>query len=545
MICPGYLAPQFFLYTDQIPPLIYYSHLSALVVLIIGIISYFKNKSLATKILFALSIAFTLWTILDLVTWTNNNSNVIMFAWSLLPFAYSTIIVLCIYLFYVFVNRKDVSLRKKILFLVILLPAFLFTATSYNLKGFDINICGAAGFESSYVIYFKLILGIGAFIWLLLLAITRYRNVALEFKRQLIFFTAGIEFFLVSLFTAEFVASYLADNGIVNDFSFTQYGFFAMSFFIAILGYMIVKFHTFNIKLIATQALVWGVAILVGSQLFFIKIPINFVLTSITFVATIIFGYFLIKSVKVEIEQKEQLANLNENLKALIKQRESLVHLVTHKVKGSFTHSKYIFAGLLDGTFGPVSDEVKKRAEQGLESDNMGIETVDLVLNVANMQKGTVKYDMKPMNLREVVEKSMSEKKIVAETKGLVIQNNIQRGAYNILGDTFWIKEVINNLLENSIKYTKTGTISVNLEKQNKKILLSVKDTGVGITPEDKANLFTEGGRGKDSVKVNIDSTGYGLYSVKLIVDAHNGRVWSESDGAGKGSTFFIELPVA
>lgn len=77
----------------------------------------------------------------------------------------------------------------------------------------------------------------------------------------------------------------------------------------------------------------------------------------------------------------------------------------------------------------------------------------------------------------------------------------------------------------------------------NSKILLSVKDTGIGINEEDKKRLFTEGGRGKDSVKVNVDSTGYGLYTVKLIADAHNGRVWAESAGAGKGSQFYLELP--
>ena len=83
------------------------------------------------------------------------------------------------------------------------------------------------------------------------------------------------------------------------------------------------------------------------------------------------------------------------------------------------------------------------------------------------------------------------------------------------------------------------------LEKKENKILFSVKDTGVGITDEDKKNLFTEGGRGANSVKVNVDSTGYGLYTVKMVVEAHKGRVWGESEGPGKGSQFYIELPVS
>lgn len=242
----------------------------------------------------------------------------------------------------------------------------------------------------------------------------------------------------------------------------------------------------------------------------------------------------------------KQVDSLNKDLEESIKQRESLVHLVTHKVKGSFTRSKYIFAGLLDGMFGTISPEIKEIAEKGLESDNMGIETVDLVLNVANMQKGLIKYDMKTVDFKEIVLSSVSDKKISAETKGLKIENKIEMepkdGNYNVLGDPIWLKEAVNNLIENSIKYTKEGGITIGLERKESKLLLSVKDTGVGITEEDKKNLFTEGGRGKESVKVNVDSTGYGLYTVKLIVEAHKGRVWEESGGEGKGSEFFVEL---
>ncbi len=241
----------------------------------------------------------------------------------------------------------------------------------------------------------------------------------------------------------------------------------------------------------------------------------------------------------------KEVDKLNKDLKEVITQRESLVHLVTHKVKGSFTRSKYIFAGMLDGSFGEVSPEVKKWASQGLESDNMGIETVDLVLNADNLQKGSVKYDMQPLNFKEIVEKAVEEKKIQAESKGLALTTEIKDEAFNVLGDAFWLKEAVANLIENSIKYTKAGSITLGLEKHDSKVRLSVKDTGVGITPEDKQSLFTEGGRGKESVKVNVDSTGYGLYSVKLILKEHKGEAWAESEGPGKGSTFFIELPLA
>ncbi len=238
-----------------------------------------------------------------------------------------------------------------------------------------------------------------------------------------------------------------------------------------------------------------------------------------------------------------ELETANKNLKDLITQRESLVHLVTHKVKGSFTHSKYIFAGMLDGSFGEISPEIRKYATEGLESDNMGIETVDLVLNADNLQKGNVKYEMKSIDFKEIASRVFEEKKVQVAAAGLALEVNIEDGVYNMSGDTFWLKEVVNNLIQNSIKYTRQGKITAGLSRVDNKILFSVSDTGVGLSEEDKKILFTEGGRGKDSVKINTDSTGYGLYSVKLIVEAHKGRVWAESEGPGKGSAFYVELP--
>ena len=297
--------------------------------------------------------------------------------------------------------------------------------------------------------------------------------------------------------------------------------------------------------MLGAQALVFALGFLVLGIIFVRNIQNVRVVAVATLLLIVIVGYLLIKGVKKEVQQKEELAQLDVYLENLLKQRESLVYLVTHKVKGSFTHSKYIFAGILDGTFGAISPELQKMAEKGLESDNVGINTVDLVLNAANMQKGLIKYDMKRINFKDIILKTFSEKKIPAETKGLKIEKDIKEDDYYILGDSFWLNEAINNLIENSIKYTKEGKIAVGLEKKESKILLYVKDTGMGITEEDKKNLFTEGGRGKDSVKVNIDSTGYGLYSVKLIIEAHKGRVWAESEGVGKGSAFFVELPLA
>ena len=101
---------------------------------------------------------------------------------------------------------------------------------------------------------------------------------------------------------------------------------------------------------------------------------------------------------------------------------------------------------------------------------------------------------------------------------------------------------ILKELLENAIDAEATE-ISVSIEGSGIESI-TVEDNGVGITPEDMRRLFTEGGHGKDSIRVNVHSTGYGLYIAKKIVEAHGGKIWAESEGQGKGSRFIVELPI-
>ena len=547
MICYLFPEPVYFFFSSDVPVLLYYAHIPvAVITLFVGFYVFWSNKQLLlNRLLFAISVLFSFWIIINLITWTNIHSSFILFAWSFFSLISVLIAILCIYFIYVFLEKKDISIRLKAIFLTLFFPVVFFASTSFNLSGFNITNCDAFEFaQLPFKLYYTL-LEVLAMIWILVLLIQKYRTATSDFRNQIILMGVGIELFLFSFFVTLFLADYFTGIGILPDSQLEFYGLFGMVIFMIYISILIVQFKAFNVKLLATQALIWGLVALIGSQFFFIKVPLNFVLNGIGFLAAIILGQFLVKSVKKEIKQKEELAKLNVDLKNLMVQRESLVHLVTHKVKGSFTRSKYIFAGILDGTFGKISPDVKKYAQQGLESDDAGINTVDLVLNAANLQKGTVKYDMKELDFKDIIIKILAEKKIQMEAKGLVLESSIHDSKdddYRIMGDVFWLKEAVNNLIENSIKYTPTGKIVIKLEDGNKKIKFSIKDTGLGITDEDKKNLFTEGGRGKESVKTNVDSTGYGLYTVKLVIEAHNGHVWAESEGAGKGSTFYIEL---
>ncbi len=520
------------------PALLLYSYIPAIIVaLLLSLLIFNSNRhDKLSKAFVFFTATYSLWVINIILQWILVPNKLLLISWQSTALLEVGFYISALYFLFSFCSQEAITKRMKILFSTLLSLIVILTPSILNIESYDSENCEGTIGTLWYIIYlFEIIVPIAILIYGFL--ISRKEKDVVR-KKEIIFVSVALSiclgFFSASNISGEYLQVY----------SFNLFGPIGMLIFIGFVTYLIVKYKAFNTKLIAAQALVWGLVIVIGSEFFFIKTPINYVLTSITFIAVVVFGDLLIKSVKREIQQKEELAKLNIQLQTLIKQRESLVHLVTHKIKGSFTRSKYIFAGLLDGTFGEINDEVRRRAAQGLESDDTGINTVDLILNVANMQTGTVKYDMKKIDFKEIILKTFADKKVQAEAKGLQMESIIHddpKDIYTVLGDVFWLREAVNNLIDNSIKYTKTGKITIGLEDGNGKVKFSIKDTGVGITDEDKKLLFTEGGRGKDSVKVNVDSTGYGLYSVKLIVDAHKGKVWAESE-AGKGSTFFMEL---
>jgi signal transduction histidine kinase len=514
-----------------------YSHIiPVFLATILGIFVFVKTKfNLLSKVFLSFIVVFSLWLIGDLITWTSTNYHLIYSVWSFLDYLEVLFYLFGLYFVLILVYKKDLSPFFKTVLFLFSLPLFIFTIMGYSVVGFNQPLCEAfnSGFSGSY----KLIVESGVLLVILFFIITPFvKKEVLKIKKtNLIVF--GSMFLFLSIFG---VTEYIAST--TGNYQLNLYSLFLLPIFIFAVIYAIFELDIFNFNILETQYLVVGLVILITGQLFFVSGGTDILLTIITIITSVTLSIILFGNLKRESDQRIEIEKLNIDLGRLVEQRESLMHLINHKVKSSFTHTKYIFSEILEGSFGPISPELKKIAEVGLNSDDLGVKTIDLILNAANLQKGTVKYEFKQVALKPIVLKAIENKKDLIQKKNLDFEMNIGEGDYLVNGDAFWLEEVVNNLIDNAFNYTNEGKIIAKLEKKDNKILFSVKDTGMGITKEDKKNLFKEGGRGKESVKVNVNSTGYGLYSVKLIVEAHKGRVWAESEGAGKGAEFFVEL---
>jgi signal transduction histidine kinase len=525
--------------TSIAPTLLFYSYIPiAIISLIFGLFVFKGSKrSLTGKLVLLISILFFLWIFSAILTWIAVYASIVHFFWQIIGIIEIFIYIISFYFIYVFLNNKDLPFFAKLIIFVISLPVIVTLPTTLNMVSFDLANC-----RSNYSIYWGYIyvIEIVSIVFIGWMCLKKFfdKTVDNTARKESLFLMSGVILFL-GFFT---ITNVIGDSTLF--YQVNLLGPIGMVAFLGLLTFMIVRFKALNIKLLATQALVWVVVILIGSQFFFIQSDVNKILNSFTLIATFVLSLIIVKSVKKVDEQREALDLVNQ-------QQTNLLHFISHQVKGFFTKSRNAFSGLLEGDYGPLPETARKIVQEGFDSDNRGVETVQQILNAANLKTGTTTYSMTDTNLINLIKDKVLLLKSNAEKKNLIL--NFNSSAQNILikADASQIGEALKNLIDNSIRYTPAGKIDITVEQtladknpSDKKVIIKISDTGIGISADDIKNLFREGGRGKESIKVNVDSTGYGLYIVKNIVEAHGGTVSVFSAGAGLGSTFTVVLPV-
>jgi len=238
----------------------------------------------------------------------------------------------------------------------------------------------------------------------------------------------------------------------------------------------------------------------------------------------------------------KELQDANEKLKGLDQLKTEFLSLASHQLRSPLTAIKGYTSMVLEGDFGEINKEAHDAIDRVFQSTLNLMKIVEDLLNVSKIEQGGMKYEMAPFNLCEVSSDMAKDLSIVAEKKGVKL--TFESGNENecmVNGDKEKMRQVVLNFIDNSIKYTKEGSIAVSVKKIDKKIVFTVKDTGMGMTPEIKETLFAKFARG-DGARMNTGGSGLGLYLAKQIVEAHKGKVTVESDGPGKGSTFMFEM---
>jgi len=392
-----------------------------------------------------------------------------------------------------------------------------------------------------------------------LLIIKNIKSKGLERKQyKFVLLGASLTFILLILFN-------LLLPAVFNNVSFIPLGALFLLPFIIFTFYSIYKHKLFNIKIIATTVLIFLLATVTFAEVILAGDNITLLLfRSVVFILVLLFGIFLIRGVLREVEQREKIENLatqlavtndelkstNEKLKELDKLKTEFVSMATHQLRSPLTAIKGYASMLLENSFGPVETKARGAVEIIFQSSQKLVQVIEDFLNITRIDLGTMKYEKIQFDFGALVNNVVTELKPNIEKRGLKFSLEIApKTNFNLVGDSGKLSQVISNLIDNAIKYTpplstsgEPGTIRISLDRAKGKVRLTVADNGAGIPAATIPKLFQKFIRADDAGKLNITGTGLGLYVAKQIMEAHNGKIWAESDGTGRGSRFIVEV---
>lgn len=246
-----------------------------------------------------------------------------------------------------------------------------------------------------------------------------------------------------------------------------------------------------------------------------------------------------------------ELINANRRLRELENAKSKFVSVTTHQLRTPLAGIKWTFNMLQAGQLGVISAEQKEFIDKGVDSTQKMIQIVNDLLHIDLQGDGTADLlTLEPVDISALVEEVAAEFFSPAGSKKINLTVAKPAGALPpIMADRSKIKIALENLVDNAIKYTPiAGQVTVtisdkNLNSVNHNIELSVRDSGIGISPNDQPKIFQKFFRSTGAVSVEPDGSGLGLYIVKDIIEKHHGSVWFEST-IGQGTTFYLVLPL-
>lgn len=247
-----------------------------------------------------------------------------------------------------------------------------------------------------------------------------------------------------------------------------------------------------------------------------------------------------LKKLNEELEQRVQ--DRTKEVERLLKQKDAFIDQLGHDLK----HPLGPFINLIPILKNNETDEKKREILNVLERNvdymkRLVIRTVRL----AKLNAPSTTFDLEPIHFEQLIEKIIEKNKSMFNQNDVTINTDINHDLM-INADYLQIEEVIENLFSNAIKYgAKNGSIMLRAKKSSEEgfVLISVEDTGNGMTPDQIDSVFNEFYKA-DNSRHDFSSTGLGLSICKRIVEKHGGKIWIESKGIGKGTTIYFTLPI-
>lgn len=318
-------------------------------------------------------------------------------------------------------------------------------------------------------------------------------------------------------------------------------------------GYAIMRYDFLGVRDFTYQILVIFINIIAVTQIITSQSKKEYIGQSLFAILVMVLSYVLLKNMSQEYQQKQQLikirndlARANAELKKLDASKSEFISIASHQLRTPLTAIKGYISLILEGAYGHNADKTQDALNKIFMANERLIQLVEDMLNLTRIESGRLEYKMENgVHLEDIVNEIKDVFTLRAQEKQLeFIIAFPDKPLPTITADRMKLREVISNVVDNAMKYTEKGFVRVSAEDRGTFVRIIVEDSGMGISQESLKTLFTKFSRGTDSTKTYTDGTGLGLYVGKNLIESQGGRIYAESDGAGKGTRFIIEMPV-
>ena len=363
-----------------------------------------------------------------------------------------------------------------------------------------------------------------------------------------------VQYFLIGLFLfagLNFIFNIALQISFQN-YKFYQLGNYSLIFLIGFTAYAIVKQKLFGIKVVLTSLFVGLMGILLLINFLISETIFDYIWKGGIFILFLIFGYLLIKSVLREVERREELEKLtrqlgkaNKELEKLSGAKSEFISIASHQLRAPLTAIKGYISMLIEGDFGKLPKEAKEKMGNVYQSSERLMKLIEGLLSVSRIESGKTEANLEKSSIEDLISSIVDELRIEAEKKNIYLKfKKSKKSLPKILMDKNKIRQVILNIIDNAIKYTNKGGITIKIQNPKSKIQIKISDTGEGMVKEELEKIFKSFSRGEAGRKSFVEGTGLGLYIAYKFVEMHKGKIWAESAGQSKGSQFYVELPV-
>ncbi|MFA5985901.1 MAG: ATP-binding protein [Parcubacteria group bacterium] len=523
--------------------LIYYAHIPVLIIcFLFGLFVLFSNPTHpVNRNLFAFILFFFVWTFNDLLQWliTDPVRNLLLARLAILE---ALSIVFLLFFTYAFTGVV-ISLRKKILLFVPALPMIILIFSDYNAFLVDEEHCNVQFGELYWYLYLFVL---GYFLYSAYILVQRFRdkNTSQEIKNQIKIIISAFGFFVFLAIGLMFSAWFFVVNDYAIGDNILLFFPFCMVAFIGITIYAITKYQFLNLRSVVARMLIYTTWILIATQYFFVYSTINVILVTFTLLLSIIFGGMLLYSVKMEIQRKKELEVANEQLRELDKKKSEFISMASHQLRTPLTTMKGFIGVIQKGAYGEIPLNFKEPIDVMENANNRLIALVEDMLDVSRMELGKAEFNFEKHNINDIVKELHASFSLIAKQKNISLRIKLDPAMPEIMLDEAKMRETLSNIIDNALKYTQEGSVTICTKYEGNDVKVLVTDTGIGIMPEEKHTLFEKFSRGQKAKEIKKEGLGLGLYMGRKIVEAHGGTIHALPHEGDKGMTFVVELPI-